>query len=264
MTAGPDDTEASSFRSAEEWLAAKGIERRAIRVDPTSPDHADHDVGGDSPTVGVPGPDPSAREVGQLATEAPPVVPGEGVDPDAPGSAPTAPDIAPTRAPAELGDEVTRAMAFIQRSTASTPAASGRLERKLRSRDVPAAAIRLAMADARAQGLVDDVALADALVEEGRAKGYAPRRLSADLRKRELPDDVIEVAMGRIGDRDPEAVAFDIAARKAREYGGLDAETAFRRLVGFLSRRGHNEGLARKVARQVVFDDRESDRVTGH
>lgn len=268
MTAGLDDTEPAGFRSAEEWLAAKGIQRRPIRVDASPSDQPEPDASSGSPTGGVPGPDPSAREVGQLATEAPPVVPGEGVDPGAPGSASTtpdtAPDTAPTRAPAELGDEVARAMAFIQRSTASTPAAGGRLERKLRSRDIPGAAIRLAMADARAQGLVDDAALADALVEEGRDKGHAPRRLRADLRKRELADNVIDAAMARIGDRDPEAVAFDVAARKAREYRGLDAETAFRRLVGFLARRGHNEGLARKVARQVVFDDRETDRVTGH
>lgn len=252
---GPDDSTGAGFRSAEDWLAAKGIERRPIRVDPGPAD-------GENPSPS--GPDPSARELGQLATEAPPVVPGDGADPHAPGAdAIAAPDDGVPSPPAELGDEVSRALAFIQRSTASTPAASGRLERKLRSRDVPAAAIRVAMADARAQGLVDDAAMADALVEEGRAKGYAPRRLRADLRKRELADDVIDAAMDQIGDRDPEAVAFDVAARKAREYSGLHAETAFRRLVGFLARRGHNEGLARKVARQVIFDDRESDRVTG-
>ncbi len=257
MTAGTDDNESAGFRSAEEWLAAKGIERRAIRVDPGPADGDD---------TRPPEPDPSAREVGQLATEAPPVVPGDGVDPQAPGADATVSpgDESAPSPPGELGDEVSRALAFVQRSTSSTPASSGRLERKLAARDVPAVAIRLAMADARAQGLVDDVAMADALVEEGRAKGFAPRRLRADLRKRELPDDVIDAAMGRIGDRDPEAVAFDVAASKAREYGGLDAETAFRRLVGFLARRGHNEGLARKVARQVVFDARESDRVTGH
>lgn len=253
-----------SFRSAEEWLASKGIERRPITVEPeVGPDETsgtDADAGPAAP--------PSARELGQLATEAPAVVPGAGVDPATPGGQPepepdASPD-APVGERRELGDEVARALTFIQRSTASAPASSGRLARKLADRDVPAAAIRLAMADATDQGLVDDRAMAAALVAEGRAKGHAPRRLRTDLRKRELPDDVVDVALATIGDRDPEAVAFDVAQRKAREYRSLDAETSFRRLVGFLARRGHNEGLARKVARQVVFDDRESDRVAGH
>nr|WP_274388088.1 regulatory protein RecX [Salsipaludibacter albus] len=161
-------------------------------------------------------------------------------------------------------DEVSRAVAFIQRSTARTPASTGRLERKLRDRDVPAAAIPLALQDAAEQGLVDDRAYAAALVAEGREKGHAPRRLRADLRTRELPEDVIETALGEVRDRDPEAVAFDVAQRKARSYRDLDAEKAFRRLVAYLARRGHNEHVARKVARQVVFDDREDDRVAGH
>lgn len=247
------------FRSAEEWLADKGVERRPIRVSP-----------GPSDPDGSPQAAPSAREVGQLATEAPPAVPGDGTDPNAPGAPAVAADPGlddPTDTPSprgDLGDEVARALAFIRRSTASTPAATLRLERKLVDREVPAAAIRLALEDAAAQGLVDDRAMAAALVEEGREKGHAPRRLRSDLRKRQLPDDVIDEAMDRIGDRDPEAVAFDIAARKARSYRGLDAETTFRRLVGFLARRGHSEGLARKVSRQVVFDDREDDRIAGH
>lgn len=258
----PDDGDGTSFRSAEQWLAEQGIERKPIRVRTSSPEAAPE-------AEAAPGPAPSTREVAQLATEAPPVIPGEGHD--LPGPDPTGePDDQahdhgrePT-SPGPLMDEVSRALAFIQRSTASTPASCGRLERKLRDRDVPAAAIRLALADARDQGLVDDRAFAAALVTEGREKGHAPTRLRSDLRKREFSDEVIDLALGEIGDRDPEAAAFDVAHRKARSYRNLDAETAFRRLVGYLARRGHNEHVARKVARQVVFDDREDDRVAGH
>ncbi len=271
MTDHVDDDVSASFRSAEDWLAERGVQRREIRVVPGAPPHSTPDSTPDGSPEGTPAdadesplPPPSGREVAQLATEAPPAVPGEGHDLVPGGDAPPSPSSADPTPPAELGDEVARALAFVRRSTASTPASTPRLARKLADRDVPAAAIRLALADAAEQGLVDDRAMARALVEEGRDKGHAPRRLRADLRTRELPDDVIDEAMDRIGDRDPEAVAFDVAARKAQSYRGLDAETTFRRLVGFLARRGHNEGLARKVARQVVFDDREADRVTGH
>ncbi|MBY5163506.1 regulatory protein RecX [Salsipaludibacter albus] len=257
--------EATPFRSAEQWLAERGIEPQPIRVDPGSGDDAS-----DGPPAPADRPPPSAREAAQLATEAPATIPGHGHDPasEVPGADGTDTDLesdaAEPREPGPLMDEVSRAVAFIQRSTARTPASTGRLERKLRDRDVPAAAIPLALQDAAEQGLVDDRAYAAALVAEGREKGHAPRRLRADLRTRELPEDVIETALGEVRDRDPEAVAFDVAQRKARSYRDLDAEKAFRRLVAYLARRGHNEHVARKVARQVVFDDREDDRVAGH
>lgn len=167
-------------------------------------------------------------------------------------------------APADLGDEVARAMAFLRASTGRAPASSGRLRRKLAEREVPAPAIRVALDRAGDLGMVDDPAMAAAIADEARAKGHAPRRIRADLRSREFDADVIDAAVARFNDRDPEALAFDVAQRRARSLRGLDSETAFRRLVGYLARRGHSEPLARKVARQVVFDDREQDRITGH
>lgn len=236
---GADLDAAADFRSAEQWLADRGITRDRIEVVPLPPE-ADAT------------PSPSAREVRQLATEPPPAVPGEGHEVLQPASRP------------DLSDEVTRAIAFIQRSTSSVPASTGRLRRKLRARDVPSPAIRLALEQAREQGLVDDAAFADALVEEGRAKGYAAKRIRLDLRKREFDQDVIDAALARHNDRDPEAVAFEVARVKAQSLRGVDSETAFRRLVGHLSRRGHNEWVARKVAREVVFNELEDDVISGH
>lgn len=246
-------------RSAEQWLAERGISREPIKV-PAPEQGADRDAGD------AQGPPPSAREAAQLANEAPPRVPGRGVDPDAPGGAdPGGPDAErPGSSRGNLGDEVSRAIAFIQRSTARTPASSGRLRRKLADRDVPTPAIRLAIEQAVDQGLVDDETLAAALADEGREKGHAPKRIRADLRKREFDEDVITAALDRFDDRDPEAVAFDAARRKVNSLRGLDTEKAFRRLFGYLSRRGHNQHVARKIARQVIFDDREHERIAGH
>ncbi len=267
-TGAPGDDGPVTFRSAEEWLAERGIERERIKVTVPADAELDADAGGPgvadaaaatpSSTEPVPAagamPAPGAREVHQLATEPPPAIPGEGHD--APiGSGRDHPD---------LSDEVTRAVTFIQRSTASGPASTGRLQRKLAARDVPAPAIRLALDQARDQGLVDDAAFAAALSDEGRAKGHAEKRIRKDLRTREFDDDVIAATMARHNDRDPEAVAFEVARTKASSLRGVDSETAFRRLVGHLSRRGHNEWVARKVAREVVFNELEDDVITGH
>lgn len=215
-----------AFRSAEDWLAEAGVERQPIRV--TAPPQ---------PPASAPAPQPAPAGPADEAVPEP---------------------------PADLDDEVRRALAFIRRSTASQPASEGRLRDKLSQRDVPRAAIDLALQRARGERLVDDVALTSALVEERRAKGHAPTRIRKDLRHRGLPDELINEALASTDAEDPEAVAFGVARARAASYGSLDDEAAYRRLVGYLARRGHAEGLARKVAREVVYAEREAARVAGH
>lgn len=230
----PDD-----FRSAEEWLAARGIERNPIRVDtstlppaPPTPDPA-------------PAATPAEGETGS-APDGPPGESGESGD-DVPR-------------PENLEDAVSRAVGFIRRSTAMHPASEGRLRSKLSDRDTPARVIDLALEQARRERLVDDRALTFALAEERRAKGHAATRIRKDLRDKGLPDDLIAEALAGTEREDPEAVAFGVARAKAGSYAHLEPEAAFRRLVGYLARRGHPEGLARKVAREVVYVERESER----
>ncbi|MBW3659956.1 MAG: RecX family transcriptional regulator, partial [Actinobacteria bacterium] len=93
--------------------------------------------------------------------------------------------------------------------------------------------------------------------EERRRKGHAPFRITQDLRTRGFADDLIARVVAPLESQDREAQAFDAARDKARSLAGLEDETAFRRLVGHLARRGYHEGLARKVAREVVYADRE-------
>jgi regulatory protein len=248
---GPD----GPFRSAEEWLEQQGVRREPIAAPPPA-------------VESQPGPDPSAREVARLA-EAQARDAAAGLAPPPPLDPADAPDAADpdARTPPQhrnLEDEVARALNFIRRSTANQPASEGRLRRKLADRDTPAPAIDQALRRARDERLVDDTALARALVEERRAKGHANKRIRMDLRKRELSDDVIEAAIARYDVEDPEAVAFDVARRRADTYGALEPEKAFRRLVGYLARRGHSEHVARKVAREVIYVEREQERAAGH
>ncbi|MBW3618883.1 MAG: RecX family transcriptional regulator, partial [Actinobacteria bacterium] len=103
-------------------------------------------------------------------------------------------------------------------------------------------------------------AYAAALADERRRKGHAPFRITQDLRKRGFADDLIARVVAPMEAQDREAQAFDAARGKARSLSGLADETAFRRLVGYLARRGYPEGLARKVSREVVYADREARR----
>ena len=223
---------------AEQWLRQRGVERDELTA-PPPPTTA---------STGADRTDVSLREAVRLATELP------------------APVIDPVTAAVEesLADEVSRAMAYVRRATASTPMSEGRLRGRLVDRDFSGPAIDRALAQARAQRHVDDEALARALAREGTAKGHAPSRIRRDLRKRELASDAIEAALDEVVPTDLEAAAFDLAQRKARSSRDAAPEAAFRRVVGHLARRGYSPDLARRVARQVIFEDREPDRITGH
>lgn len=245
------DEASTTFRDAEAWLAAKGVERRTL-VDLSTPDGASDDAPDDGR------PDVSATEARRLAAEAP-------APPDPGGPPHTGPEGGATVEPAvPLDEAVAMAVATVRRITSGAPASEGRVRRKLEGRDLPAVVVEQAMERARAERLVDDDAFAAALVAEWREKGHAPRRLRDDLRKREFDADTIDRAVAVAEDDDPSAAAFAIAARRAGQLRNVPAETAMRRTAAFLARRGYGEGLARKAARDAVYDQREDDRVTGH
>ena len=216
----------ATFKDAEAFLADLGVERRPLVVEVP-----DEDAQG-------------ARSPGDPAA-------GAGADVVAP-------------APPPLDEAVSEAIAKVRQITAGAPASEGRVRRKLREREYPAPVIDAAMQRAREEHLVDDDAMAAALVAEWRAKGHAPARLRADLRKREFGEDVVARAVAVAENDEPLAAAFALAKDRAAKMRHVDAETAFRRILGYLARRGHSEGVARKAARDAVFDDRERERTAGH
>lgn len=267
-------------RDAEAWLAERGIAREPIRLTP-NPDEVAH--AGDAATTeasSAAGSEPAGSDGAEAGPVAQPDVaaqPGHGPPPSAreaaqlaAASAASAADAAATAAAqrpvggASLSDDVAAALAFIRRSTATVPQSVGRLREKLADRDTPASVIDLAVERAHAEGLVDDEAMAAALVDEGRAKGHAPTRLRADLTRRGFDRDVIERAVAVTDGEDLSAAAFAVAQERAERLTAMAPETAVRRIVGQLARRGYPEALARKVARDAVFTSRDPARTAGH
>ena len=240
-------------RDAEAWLAERGIERVPLALDPTAPPAA------------APFPPPSAKEVVGLARQAvsdapAPPTPADRTEGHATTDASATVDPEAAFDPAGSGDPVGAALAFIHRSTANAPQSEGRLRQKLGERGFTEPDIEAAIGRARAERLVDDPALLAALITERRARGHADLRLRRDLRSRGFAGEQIDAALERHRDEDPSAVAFALAKEQAARQRGVDPEAAVRRIVGFLVRRGHSEGLARKAARDAVYADREPQR----
>jgi regulatory protein len=245
-------------RDAEAWLAERGIERHPIRVDPAPPSPAE-DGPDAAPTV-VPdaaedgAPPVSEREAQRSATQAAADSALAGAERDSQA------DPAQRR----LEDDVAEAVAYIRRSTSAAPQAEGRVRDKLSERGWAAVVVEQALERARRERLVDDGAMAAALVEERRRRGHAPARIRRDLRGRGFTDEVLDPLLASAEAEDPEAAAYAIAKDKAGGLSGVPAETAFRRVASFVARRGYPDGLARKVAREAVFASRDQERAAGH
>lgn len=247
-------------RDAEAWLAERGIRREPIRVPLDPPEAA-------PPARDAPAPEEPGRDAPGGQAPAPTAVEAQRLAEQAAADAALAAADArahPDPGQRRLEDDVAEAMAFVRRSSAATPQAEGRVRAKLTERGWPAVVVDQALDRARRERLVDDAAMAAALVEERRAKGHAVARIRRDLRERGFEDDVLDPALAAAEAEDPQAAAFAVAEQKAAGLTGLDTEVAFRRVAGFVVRRGYPEGLARKVARDAVFATRDPERTAGH
>jgi SOS response regulatory protein OraA/RecX len=161
----------------------------------------------------------------------------------------------------DRGLTVGGALGFIRRSTTNAPQSEGRLRTKLEDRGYPSDIIEEALVRARAERIVDDAAMLSALIVERRSRGHADLRLRRDLRGRGFTGPQVDEALAQHAVTDQAAAVFALARDQAARHRAADPEAAVRRTVGFLVRRGHGEGLARRAARDAVYADREGQRI---
>ncbi|MFJ4997299.1 regulatory protein RecX [Microbacterium sp. NPDC088619] len=104
------------------------------------------------------------------------------------------------------------------------------------------------------RGYLDDALLAGQLVTSGiERKGQGRVALSRALSQRGIPREVIDAALDDVPDDDAER-ALEYARSKARAMSRLDGDTALRRLVGQLSRRGYNGAIAMTAAKSALAE----------
>lgn len=104
------------------------------------------------------------------------------------------------------------------------------------------------------RGYLDDAILAGHLVTSGvERKGQGRVALARALAQRGIPRDVIDAALGELPDDDARR-ALEFARTKARSLARLDGDTALRRLVGQLARRGYNGAVAMAAAKTALAE----------
>ncbi|MFN8169488.1 MAG: regulatory protein RecX [Candidatus Nanopelagicales bacterium] len=106
--------------------------------------------------------------------------------------------------------------------------------------------------------LVDDAAYAEAWVRSRHAgRGLARRALGHELRQRGVAEPLVVEALEGVTTEDEAAAARALVDRKLPGTRQLGVETRIRRLVGMLARKGYSGGLAMRVVREALADERE-------
>ncbi|HDS74158.1 MAG TPA: regulatory protein RecX [Firmicutes bacterium] len=136
------------------------------------------------------------------------------------------------------------------------------LRKKLRAKDHDAAAIDVVVARCTDWGYLDDERIARQLVNDAiNLKRLGPARIKQKLGELGIDKDVAREAISRAEDNAPSPVeqALGALASKRRSYARLDAETARRRMYGFLQRRGFDFDTVRAAVERFENELRDAE-----
>lgn len=119
---------------------------------------------------------------------------------------------------------------------------------RLVARDLDSSVVEAELDRLERVGLLDDAALAETIVRtQHERKGLGRSALNSELRRRRIDQGVIDEALSQLDGDDERVRAGELAERRARQLGGLDRETAARRLNGYLMRKGYAFDVVREA-----------------
>jgi regulatory protein len=102
-------------------------------------------------------------------------------------------------------------------------------------------------------GLVNDADFAEMWVRSRHAyQGLAKTALIHELRRKGVDDSVAVEAAGAVDREAEESRARQLVRKKLRSMSALEEQTAIRRLLGMLARKGYSQGLSYAVIREEL------------
>lgn len=127
----------------------------------------------------------------------------------------------------------------------------------LAQRGVDAAIAEATVERFASRGWIDDAVLAEQLLYAGTSrKGQGRRAIAQTLSARGITRDVADAALAALPDDDAQR-ALDYARTKAHGLRSYDLDTAMRRLMGQLARRGYSGSVAANAARTALTEQRD-------
>ena len=149
-------------------------------------------------------------------------------------------------------DQVHIAMATALHYLGYKPRTEREVRRKLDEKDLGAVADRT-IARLNELGYLDDASYAHAYVEARMRRGYGPRRIRMELRRRGVANAQVEQALEAVVDADDrlEAAREQAARRWPRLQKESDPRRRRKKLYDFLLRRGFGYDLIRQVTDEL-------------
>lgn len=111
-----------------------------------------------------------------------------------------------------------------------------------------------ALADLEAVGLVDDERFAHELAESQRRRGMGRRAGMSALRGKGVDRDLAERTIEEVQPEDDAEIAYELARARLGRLRSLPPDVAYRRLIGFLVRRGYEPVIASTAVRRAVAE----------
>ncbi|MDR2253276.1 MAG: recombination regulator RecX [Bifidobacteriaceae bacterium] len=136
------------------------------------------------------------------------------------------------------------------------PRSRAQLEATLAKRDVDPDVARAVLDSLERVGLVDDSALAAALVRARHSeRGLVGQALKAELRRKGIDPDSATAALAQVTPEDEAASAERLARKRLAATAGLPRETRLRRVAAMLAGRGHPPGLAYATVCRLLAEE---------
>ena len=130
------------------------------------------------------------------------------------------------------------------------------LGRWLRERDHAPEDVESTLERLTASGLLDDSKYAASFARSRLLnRKLSKRRVLGDLGRRGIPRELAAEAVNAVMEEegvDEESAVEAIAIKKFRSLAKLDRQTAMRRLMGYLARRGYEGDVVRRVVGRVI------------
>jgi regulatory protein len=113
-------------------------------------------------------------------------------------------------------------------------------------------------------GLVDDAAYAEAFTRSRHEhKGLGSRAIAFELRRRSVPDELVQEAVSVLDTETEQATASRLARERQARMSGLPREVQARRLAGFLARKGYGGEVVGRAVREALEAARDAESSAG-
>ena len=145
------------------------------------------------------------------------------------------------------------AMTIAQNALAMRAKSRGELAAQLKRRGIPLEVANDVLDRLERSKLIDDLEFARVWSRTRlSSKKISKRVLAQELRKKEVADDLIAIALDEISTDDEYEAALQLGERKARSLANYAEEIRERRITSALARKGYNYSIISRVLKVVI------------